>query len=397
MKKHIFLILTLCVFIPRIIEAQIDTTHTIFSKMDIAPQHTLWDGNQTMLMGYTSLMGGVIDIPGPILVYTEGDSVELKLRNMSQSAPHTIHLHGLDVDQQNDGVPHLSFVVDHNETKSYFFKAPHPGTYIYHCHVTSTLHVQAGMYGLLIIKPVGSNNLTWNGGYSYHQENAWMTSEIDTIWHTDSIINQPHDTITGQTLMPDYLPQYFLVNGRSEHQLSDLGIAINASVDEVVLLRLANVGFYGNRFVFPSQLGARIISSDGRPLPVEEITDTLTILPGERYQVLLESATEFSDSVAVSYFNMNTKQDMNIQYVPVHIQGFLSNVELNETIISVYPNPVKDKLYVDNVNKETLKIFNVNGQLVLNVENTGIIDVSMFPKGVYFLRAGDKTSKFIKQ
>ena len=66
MKKHIFLILTLCVFIPRIIEAQIDTTHTIFSKMDIAPQHTLWDGNQTMLMGYTSLMGGVIDILGSL-------------------------------------------------------------------------------------------------------------------------------------------------------------------------------------------------------------------------------------------------------------------------------------------------------------------------------------------
>ncbi|MBT6030304.1 MAG: hypothetical protein HOH13_08360, partial [Crocinitomicaceae bacterium] len=49
--------------------AQIDTSHTIFSKMDISPQHTLWDGNQTMLMGYTQLMGAAIDIPGPTLVY----------------------------------------------------------------------------------------------------------------------------------------------------------------------------------------------------------------------------------------------------------------------------------------------------------------------------------------
>ena len=91
--------------------AQQLTTTFIFSKMDITPQHTLWDGSNTMLMGYTSLMNAPIDIPGPILTYTEGDSVELKLRNMSQGASHTIHLHGLDVDQWNDGVPHLSWLI----------------------------------------------------------------------------------------------------------------------------------------------------------------------------------------------------------------------------------------------------------------------------------------------
>ena len=120
--------------------AQQMTNTFIFSKMDIAPQHTLWDGNNTMLMGFTPLMGSPIDIPGPTLRYTEGDSVQLQLRNMSQGASHTIHLHGLDVDQWNDGVPHLSWEVGHNETKSYYFKAPHPGTYLYHCHFTSSFY-----------------------------------------------------------------------------------------------------------------------------------------------------------------------------------------------------------------------------------------------------------------
>jgi len=377
--------------------AQIDTSHTIFSKMDISPQHTLWDGNQTMLMGYTQLMGAAIDIPGPTLVYTEGDSIELKLRNMSQGNAHTIHLHGLDVNQQNDGVPHLSFEVGHNETKPYFFKAPHPGTYIYHCHVTSTLHVQAGMYGLLIVEPDGGNNITWNGGYGYDKEYAWMTSEIDTVWHADSLINHSHDTTTMQFLIPNYQPQYFFINGRSENQLSDPTIAINASANEVVLLRLANVGFFGNMFVFPSQLGTKIISSDGRPLPAEEITDTLILLPGERYQVLLESATEFIDSIAVSYFNMNTRQNINTQYAPINIEGFHSVSELTDPAILIYPNPVQDKLYVENVEEESLQILDVYGKLVLEFENTGIIDVSKFQKGVYFLKGERRIIKFIKQ
>jgi hypothetical protein len=340
------------------------------------------------------LMGAPIDIPGPTLNYVEGDSVELKLRNMSQGAPHTIHLHGLDVNQQNDGVPHLSFEVGHNETKSYFFKAPHPCTYIYHCHVTSTLHVQAGMYGLLIVRPT-ANNLTWNGGYSFHQENSWMTSELDTVWHSDSMINHEHDTTTNQMLLPDYNPQYFFVNGRSENQLSSQ--AITASVGETVLLRLANIGFYGNTYVFPPQLDAKVISSDGRPLPVEEITDTLVILPGERYQVLFESVTEFSDFIAVSYFDLNTGQNVNAQNVPINFQGFLEGMELEETIISIYPNPVRDKLYIENVHEETIQVFDVSGKLILDVKNTGIIDVSKFQKGVYFLKTGRKTNKFIKQ
>ena len=53
------------------------------------------------------------NVPGPTITANEGDSVHLDLWNVSQGAPHTIHLHGLDVDQQNDGVPHLSFDVAH--------------------------------------------------------------------------------------------------------------------------------------------------------------------------------------------------------------------------------------------------------------------------------------------
>jgi len=393
MKKLIFILGIISV---NIVYSQQKVSTQLFSKMDFVPQFTLWDGNITMLMGFTSLMGTPIDIPGPTLIYTEGDSVELKLRNMSQSASHTIHLHGLDVNQQNDGVPHLSFEVGHNETESYFFKAPHPGTYLYHCHVTSSLHVQAGMYGMLIVKPQNINE-TWDGGFTFDKEYAWMTSEIDTVWHTDSIINHPHDTTTMMRLLPDYNPQYFFVNGRSENQLSDSlnNIYISATANETVLLRLANIGYYGNRFIFPNQLNAKIISSDGRPLPNIEISDTLEILPGERYQLLLQSTIEFIDSITIQYFNLNSQIVENTQNVPIEISGFASVFTENLNEINVYPNPVTDFLYFQYYVKQ-IDIYNINGSLIYSVNNSNQVYVSHLEKGIYFVKLNTEIYKFIK-
>ena len=193
---------------------QIDTTVTLVSKIDAFPQFQLADGNQIYMMGYTQLIGAPIDIPAPTLNFTEGDSVQLNMWNLSQGPPHTIHLHGLDVDQANDGVPALSFAVPHDDTGSYYFQAPHAGTYIYHCHETSVLHVQAGMYGMVIVRPQTADTLTWDGGYSFHSENAWMMSEIDTNWHVDSIINHDYDPMEMTHAIVDYMPQHFLVNGQ---------------------------------------------------------------------------------------------------------------------------------------------------------------------------------------
>lgn len=386
MKGLAAIILMVWLWIPAL--AQIDITETIFSKMDIQPQHQLWDGNYTMLMGFTSLLGDDIDIPGPTLIYTEGDSVELKLWNMSQGAPHTIHLHGLDVDQQNDGVPHLSFQVEHSETRSYFFKAPHPGTYIYHCHVVSTLHVQAGMYGMLIIKPASNQNLTWDGGYEFDSEHAWMTSEIDTNWHTDQLINHSYDT-SGQTTLPDFNPQYFLINGRTENQLEGAGIEVNASVNETVLIRLANIGFYGNRYVFPSELNATIISSDGRPLPNEVISDTLDLAPGERYQVLLTLGTEFSGTIQTAFLNPNTLEVMNTQHIAVNVSGFFDVRESSAENIQIHPNPTQGLVSITGLKGTgNIEVIDINGRTVSTRPLSGSeqLDLSILKPGLYNLR-----------
>ena len=129
-----------------------------YSKLIIGRNNgtmVLHDGNITDIFGFAETLGESISLPGPTINITEGDSVQIDFWNVSQGAPHTIHLHGLDVNQENDGVPALSYEVHHMDHGYYKFKAPHPGTYIYHCHVVSTIHVQAGMYGVIIVKPSG--------------------------------------------------------------------------------------------------------------------------------------------------------------------------------------------------------------------------------------------------
>jgi FtsP/CotA-like multicopper oxidase with cupredoxin domain len=371
--------------------AQIDTTVSLVSKIDAFPQFELYDGNQIYMMGYTTTIGGAIKAPSPTLNFKEGDSVRIDMWNLSQGPPHTIHLHGLDVNQENDGVPALSFAVEHDDTGSYFFKVPHPGTYIYHCHETSVLHVQAGMYGLVIVRPQSADTLTWENGYSFHREYAWMTSEIDTNWHVDSIINHPHDTTATTHLILDYNPQHFLVNGMSEHQLDNSSAEIVGGEGETIYLRLANIGNYGNTYLFPAGLNAVVIASDGRPLPASFSADTLEVLPGERYGVLFEANSQFLDSIQVDYFSLNTQEVENTQYVNVDINGYVGVSEINiESRVLMYPNPASSVLNIEFENDEQesgfVRMTNMLGQNVLEQKFSGskvALNINTLKSGMY--------------
>ena len=126
----------------------------LFSEMD--GLHFLDDGTALPIWGYGWTTDGYISLPGPLLEYTHGADVVLAFENPSPES-HTIHLHGLDVDQANDGVPATSFYVETGESTSYEFNATHTGTYLYHCHVTTTLHLTMGMYGMVLVtRPDGA-------------------------------------------------------------------------------------------------------------------------------------------------------------------------------------------------------------------------------------------------
>ena len=70
--------------------------------------------------------------------------------------------------------------------------------------------------------------------------------------------------------------------------------------------------------------------------------------------------------------------------------------------LTIYPNPTKEQLIIKNeeLKIENYSIFNVSGQILiqgaLSTENT-TINVKELPSGMYFIKVGNKTGKFIKE
>ena len=379
--------------------SQIDKSWTVIARN--SGTYVAVDGYEVRLMGYTESIGAPVRIPGPTLRATTGDSVKLRLYNLSQGAPHTVHLHGLDVDQPNDGVPQLSFEVEHDSSGYYYFKAPHPGTYLYHCHVISPVHVQGGMYGVIIID-AEDPTITWDGGYAFDKEYHWMTSEIDTIWHNDTIIDHEHDMGGMPHIIPKvYDPQYFLVNGAMDFQQEDKeGINVSEGIETKILLRLISIGNFANKYTFPAGLNATIISSDGRPLPEAEESDTLWIFPGERYQVLCNPLTEFTDSVQVDYHDLSMGPVKGTQYINVEIEGVFDLPKNNQESITFYPNPSETYLRFSTASF-SYSIYSIAGDMIeKGVTTNGFVQTERLLKGNYFIQLElddrSKTFYFIK-
>lgn len=369
--------------------------------------HTLWDGNPIRYYGFAP--GRLVPpiFPGPILYANEGDSIIVNVRNQSQQAPHTIHWHGLDVDQANDGVPSTSFSIYHLQDTNYKFIAPHAGTYLYHCHVASIIHVQMGMYGNMIIRPAGGGNQAWTGGPSFDKEYNWLMSEFDKSWH-DTI---PHHDTTDMAFpffrVPPYEPDYFLINGLSRNQLTDSTTAISAMVGEKVYLRLSNVGFFMNKVEFPPSLDARVISSDGRKLPVALDQDSLWLTPGERYGVMLSPSQEIEDSIHVNYVNLNNYQTWDTELVPISVNGFVGveSPESQQLSVAVFPNPNSGEFSIRYDSKPrgdlTIELFDLQGRLMHEERwsnphpgNLKPMQMEGVTRGIYILRVRSDQDQF---
>jgi FtsP/CotA-like multicopper oxidase with cupredoxin domain len=93
-------------------------------------------------------------VPGPPLTATEGDLVEVRLRNADISTGVTLHWHGYDVPDGEDGAPGLTQeAVAPGQEFVYRFRAEQVGTYWYHTHEVSDRGVRMGLYGTLVVTP----------------------------------------------------------------------------------------------------------------------------------------------------------------------------------------------------------------------------------------------------
>lgn len=107
--------------------------------------------------------------PGPLIRARVGDLVQVTLVNESVSSGVTLHWHGIDVPNAEDGVAGVTQdAVPVGGRHVYRFKATQAGTYWYHSHQTSDKEVKAGLFGPIVIAPASAGEViatihTYNG------------------------------------------------------------------------------------------------------------------------------------------------------------------------------------------------------------------------------------------
>ncbi|WP_221469024.1 multicopper oxidase family protein [Cohnella nanjingensis] len=98
-------------------------------------------------------------MPGPELRMRQGELVEVTLINRDIAEGVTIHWHGLDVPNAQDGVAGATQnAVRPGETFVYRFRAEQTGTFWYHSHQDSQEAVQRGLFGPLVVEPAGGQD-----------------------------------------------------------------------------------------------------------------------------------------------------------------------------------------------------------------------------------------------
>ena len=70
--------------------------------------------------------------------------------------------------------------------------------------------------------------------------------------------------------------------------------------------------------------------------------------------------------------------------------------KVDQSTIVVYPNPSQDILYIQGIEAQTIRIFNMQGNMLQTTVGTQV-SVSDLPVGTYLLQIGTQVIRFIKQ
>ena len=208
---------------------------------------------------FVDAMGFNGTVPGPEIRVNTGDHVRIVVTN-EMSQPTTMHLHGVTVPNEMDGVPYITQdpIMPGGFFTYEFDVVDPPGMYVYHSHFNSTEQVGSGMYGSFIVEP---------------ERNDWS-----------ALYGEPVDVES--TLFLGDGPTGFVLNGKEFPATQP----IVARRGEGVLIHLSNDGAQ----IHPMHLHGyhfQVVAEDGFALPPGQryMADTLMVAPGQRFDLLVRA------------------------------------------------------------------------------------------------------------
>jgi hypothetical protein len=291
--------------------------------------------------------------------YTEGQVIHLKLE--ASKRVHTIHLHGMEPDPRNDGVGHTSYEVSGSYTYQWKPDVGKPGdpnqgaagSYFYHCHVNTVLHVQMGMAGPMVIDPIVHPDFPLEAGarrpfvdgplYDIATETLLAPYALDPRWHE---MNHAAGLSGEDVGLNRFNPKHFFVLGGPLNGPRPTGEVIAPTQLRVntpasgrpTLFRMLNLNYFPSRARFTDSSGkavqmAELIAHDGRafrdtshrdgPAPPvcttshRLMTDAIAFGAAERYDVLLHPPSAGTFMVHVDFLHWATNARLATRSIPL--------------------------------------------------------------------------------
>ncbi|WP_255515487.1 multicopper oxidase domain-containing protein [Flavobacterium sp. ZT3R18] len=231
--------------------------------------------------GFSNSLSGQVTLPGSCIDVMEGDNISIDLWNISQGNPISLYCKEMEFVQHNDAkeVMKKKEAIHHMEHGFYSFVAKKPGTYLYYSPENYPFNRQAGMFGIIIIRPKEKDSLF----VKPLSETLWCSYEIDTKWHTDVIMGAEYDDLK-PIVLPVYEPNYFLINGKMVMKIE--GLQSLESKKEAVFLRLVNSGLYLHEILFPSSTKLQLVSGNATSIIALSKGYKVQLYPGECIELL---------------------------------------------------------------------------------------------------------------
>jgi len=286
--------------------------------------------------------------PGPTIVMNEDDEYFLNLTNTGMIQrpdlfdPHTVHFHGFpNASAIFDGLPDSGVAINMGATLTYYYQPKDAGTYMYHCHVEATEHMQMGMLGNLFVRPrqdrcetfeqlvidgtpsplQGEPGTTCPAGHAPGDKYAFDDGDGSTRYDVEVPIQlgsfDPdfHDASFSTQPLPfaKMRDRYFLLNGRgypdttqsaTVSTVDELGrtqysqpvnTVIEAASGQKILLRVSNLNVTDVYTVGVNGLPMEVIALDARLLRDDDgnnmyyKTNSITIGGGQSADVIIDT------------------------------------------------------------------------------------------------------------
>lgn len=265
----------------------------------------------------------------PTIILKEGQRFYLDLSNVGMMMrpdlfdPHTVHFHGFpNAAPIFDGEPMASVSVNMGNTLRYYYEIVEPGTFLYHCHVEATEHMEMGMIGNLYVLPK-QNNLpdgtplgafTHRAGYTYAYNDGDGSTRYDVDYplqltgfdrnfHEEHIkvqalpfwsLDESYPMINGRGY-PDTINPDPIYNASADNESQKVSSLITATSGQQILLRISNVSISDFHTLTVLGIPMTVIGKDARLLRsvggenLYQRTTSVTLGGGETMDVILDT------------------------------------------------------------------------------------------------------------